>query len=69
MLGIAHVHEYVLKLVDADQCPQMDENCPEVDKLDITKCFSGRLANISISDDRITSSPHPCLSIQIELTD
>jgi len=42
MFGFNEVHEYVLKLVDAQTCPQMDENCPEVDKLDITKCFSGR---------------------------
>ncbi len=46
MFGIEQVHEYVLKLVDADQCPEMDENCPEADKLDITKCFSGRLKNL-----------------------
>jgi len=41
MFGIDHVHEYVLKLIDAEKCPEMDENCPEADKLDITKCFSG----------------------------
>ncbi len=41
MFGIDQVHEYVLKLIDAEKCPEMDENCPEADKLDITKCFSG----------------------------
>ena len=40
------LHEYVLKLVDVEKCPQMDENCPEADKLDITKCLSG-MGNIS----------------------
>ena len=40
MFGIDQVHEYVLKLVDYETCPQMDETCPEADKLDITKCLS-----------------------------
>jgi hypothetical protein len=39
--GFDQVHEYVLKLIDAQKCPEMDENCPEPDKLDITKCLSG----------------------------
>jgi hypothetical protein len=39
--GFDQLHEYVLKLVDAEKCPQMDEFCPEADKLDITKCLSG----------------------------
>jgi hypothetical protein len=43
MFGIDQVHEYVLKLVDVDKCPEMDENCPESDKLDITKCLSGNV--------------------------
>lgn len=43
MFGFKEVHEYVLKLVDAHTCPQMDEECPEVDKLDITKCFSAEI--------------------------
>lgn len=43
MFGIDQVYEYVLKLVDVDQCPQMDETCPEADKLDITKCFSDEI--------------------------
>ena len=36
------MHEYVLKLVDVEKCPAMDEHCPEADKLDITKCLSGK---------------------------
>ena len=43
MFGFNRVHEYVLKLVDYETCPQMDENCPEADKLDITKCLSCKL--------------------------
>ncbi len=39
--GFDQLHEYVLKLVDVDKCPDMDEFCPEADKLDITKCLSG----------------------------
>lgn len=42
MFGFDQVHEYVLKLVDAEECPMMDENCPEADRLDITRCFSGK---------------------------
>ncbi|CAF1519898.1 unnamed protein product [Rotaria sordida] len=41
--GFNQLHEYVLKLVDVEKCPEMNENCPEVDKLDITKCLSGWL--------------------------
>jgi hypothetical protein len=41
MFGFDQVHEYVLKLVDVNTCPEMDENCPEADKLDISKCLSG----------------------------
>ncbi|CAF0885908.1 unnamed protein product [Adineta steineri] len=43
MFGIDEVHEYVLKLVDFEKCPEMDENCPEADKLDITKCLSAEI--------------------------
>ena len=42
MLGIEKVHEYVLKLIDSDKCPQMDENCDEVEQVDITRCLSGK---------------------------
>jgi len=41
--GFDHVHEYVLKLVDAEKCPEMNEFCPEADKLDITKCLSAEI--------------------------
>jgi len=48
MFGINELHEYVLKLVDANTCPEMDENCPEVDKLDITKCFSAEIPDQTV---------------------
>lgn len=48
MFGIDQVHEYVLKLVDVEKCPSMDENCPEADKLDITRCFSAELPEETI---------------------
>ncbi|CAF4738249.1 unnamed protein product, partial [Rotaria sp. Silwood2] len=38
--GFNQLHEYVLKLVDFNKCPEMDESCPEADKLDITSCLS-----------------------------
>lgn len=38
--GFESLHEYVLKLVDFEKCPKMDETCPEADKLDISKCVS-----------------------------
>ncbi|CAF0881508.1 unnamed protein product [Rotaria sordida] len=41
--GFDQLHEFVLKLVDFNQCPQMDENCTESDKLDITSCLSAEL--------------------------
>ena len=43
--GFAQLHEYVLKLIDAEKCPRLDETCPEVEKLDITKCFSGGISS------------------------
>ncbi|UJR37080.1 hypothetical protein I4U23_029784 [Adineta vaga] len=43
MFGFNRVHEYVLKLVDYETCPQMDETCLEADKLDITKCLSSEI--------------------------
>jgi len=48
MFGFDQVHEYVLKLVDAETCPTMDENCPEADRLDITRCFSAELPEETI---------------------
>ncbi|CAF3481099.1 unnamed protein product [Rotaria socialis] len=41
--GFPHLHEYVLKLVDVEKCPEMDEFCPEADKIDITKCLSAEI--------------------------
>ncbi|CAF4731985.1 unnamed protein product [Rotaria sp. Silwood1] len=41
--GFHQLHEYVLKLVDYVQCPEMDENCPEADKLDISSCLSTQI--------------------------
>ncbi|CAF3314631.1 unnamed protein product [Rotaria socialis] len=38
--GFDRLHEYVLKFVDYETCPEMDENCPEADRVDITKCLS-----------------------------
>jgi len=54
MLGIDQVHEYVLKLVDYEKCPEMDENCPEADKLDITKCLSAEIPEETL----FLSKPH-----------
>jgi hypothetical protein len=54
MFGIDQVHEYVLKLIDAEKCPEMDENCPEADKLDITKCFSEEIPEETL----FLSKPH-----------
>ncbi|CAF1276835.1 unnamed protein product [Adineta steineri] len=52
--GFDHLHEYVLKLVDVEKCPQMDENCPEADKLDITKCLSAEIPEETV----FLSKPH-----------
>jgi hypothetical protein len=48
MFGIDQVHEFVLKLVDVDKCPEMNENCPESDKLDITKCLSSEIPDETV---------------------
>ncbi len=47
--GFDQLHEYVLKLVDVEKCPEMDEFCPEADKLDITKCLSGNSSSSKAS--------------------
>ncbi|CAF1099743.1 unnamed protein product [Adineta ricciae] len=52
--GFEMLHEYVLKLVDVEKCPQMDENCPEADKLDITKCLSAEIPEETV----FLSKPH-----------
>ncbi|CAF5043240.1 unnamed protein product [Rotaria sp. Silwood1] len=45
-----HVHEYVIKLVDFSQCtnPSDINTCPEVDKLDVSKCISASLPEKTI---------------------
>ncbi|UJR09125.1 hypothetical protein I4U23_013372 [Adineta vaga] len=52
--GFDMLHEYVLKLIDVEQCPQMDETCPEADKLDITKCLSAEIPTETV----FLSKPH-----------
>ncbi|CAF0981832.1 unnamed protein product [Rotaria sp. Silwood1] len=52
--GFGQLHEYVLKLVDFEKCPKMDEHCPEADKLDITRCLSGELPEETV----FLSKPH-----------
>jgi hypothetical protein len=56
MFGGIDVHEYVIRLVDFTQCtdPQDINTCPELDKLDVSKCISA-----SIPDNTIfLSKPH-----------
>ncbi|CAF4855512.1 unnamed protein product [Rotaria sp. Silwood1] len=50
MFGGIHVHEYVIKLVDFSQCtnPSDINTCPEVDKLDVSKCISASLPEKTI---------------------
>lgn len=54
MFGFHQLHEYVLKLVDFEKCPEMDENCTESDKLDITKCLSAELPEETV----LLTKPH-----------
>lgn len=56
MFGGIRVHEYVIKLVDFTLCgnPQDIKTCPELDKLDVSKCISS-----SIPDNTVfLSKPH-----------
>ncbi|CAF2653669.1 unnamed protein product [Rotaria sp. Silwood2] len=50
MFGGIEVHEYVIKLVDLNQCKDLNDinTCPEVDKLDISQCISTSLPNNTI---------------------
>ncbi|CAF0813686.1 unnamed protein product [Rotaria sordida] len=50
MFGGIHVHEYVVKLVDFNQCTNLSDinTCPEVDKLDVSKCISTLLPEKTI---------------------
>jgi hypothetical protein len=45
MFGGIDVHEYVIRLVDFNQCTNSSDvsTCPEVDKLDVSKCVSASL--------------------------
>ncbi len=56
MFGGIDIHEYVIRLVDFTQCtdPQDINTCPELDKLDVSKCISA-----SIPDNTVfLSKPH-----------
>ncbi|CAF2814292.1 unnamed protein product [Rotaria sp. Silwood2] len=50
MFGGIHAHEYVIKLIDFSQCtdPSDVNTCPEVDKLDVSKCISASLPEKTI---------------------
>ncbi|CAF3413212.1 unnamed protein product [Rotaria socialis] len=56
MFGGIDVHEYVIKLVDLNQCtyPNDTNTCPELDKLDISQCISDSLPNNTV----FLSKPH-----------
>lgn len=43
--GFETIHKYVLKLIDFNNCvdPKDDRTCPEVDKIDVSKCLSDTL--------------------------
>ncbi|CAF0921283.1 unnamed protein product [Rotaria sordida] len=45
-----HAHEYVMKLIDFSQCtnPSDVNTCPEVDRLDVSKCISASLPEKTI---------------------
>ena len=45
MFGGIDVHEYVIKLVNFEQCTNASDptTCPEVDKLDVSRCISASL--------------------------
>ena len=56
MFGGIDVHEYVIKFVDFDKCtdPSDINTCPEVDKLDVSKCISASLPENTV----FLSKPH-----------
>lgn len=56
MFGGIDVHEYVIRLVDFTQCKDpLDINtCPELDKLDISRCISASLPDNTV----FLSKPH-----------
>ena len=56
MFGGINVHEYVIKFVDFNLCtnPQDISTCPELDKLDVSKCISASLPENTV----FLSKPH-----------
>ena len=56
MFGGLDLHEYIIRLVDFDRCedPSNITTCPELDKLDISKCISSELAENTV----FLSKPH-----------
>ena len=48
--GFKELHKYNLKLIDFNNCanPQDPSTCPDVDKLDVSSCFSDALPNNTI---------------------
>jgi hypothetical protein len=56
MFGGIDVHEYVIKFIDFDQCTNISDinSCPELDKLDVSKCISAALPEGTI----FLSKPH-----------
>ena len=56
MFGGIDVHEYVIKLVDFSLCtdPRNISTCPDLDKLDVSKCISASLPDNTV----FLSKPH-----------
>ena len=56
MFGGINVHEYVIRLVDFEQCVNSSDidTCPEFDKLDISQCISSSLPAKTV----FVSKPH-----------
>jgi len=56
MFGGIDVHEYTIKLIDFHACidSKNDSTCPELDRLDVSKCISASLPNGTV----YLSKPH-----------
>lgn len=56
MFGGIEVHEYVITLIDLQQCtdPTNISTCPELEKLDVSKCISSTLPENTV----FLSKPH-----------
>jgi len=56
MFGGIDVHEYVIKFIDFDTCTNFSDinTCPELDKLDVSKCISDSLPENTV----FLSKPH-----------